>query len=243
MKKFYIAVLVLSITLSSSAIDFKKDTISLIKGKSMRNWQGDTGTWMNVGEATLNDADPKLLSAVEGSGTIVNGEDGRTHNLISTKEHGDCVLKLEFMVPKGSNSGVYLQGRYEIQVFDSYMVPGEDVHHSDCGGIYQRYDESAGRGYEGIAPLHNASRAPGQWQEYEIWFRAPRFNESGEKTENARFVKVIHNGILIHENKEVTGPTRAATWLDTEQAKAPFMLQGDHGPVAYRAIELTHTEF
>ena len=64
-------------------------------------------------------------------------------------------------------------------------------------------------------------------------FRAPRFDAGGKKTANARFVKVVHNGQVIHENVEVTGPTRAAAFND-EKPHGPLMLQGDHGPVAYR---------
>lgn len=222
---------------------FSDESVTLIQGSAMQNWAGDTGTWAQVDDVSMRDDDPKLLASTPGTGTIVNGEDGRTRNLISKVKHGDCKLSIEFLVPKGSNSGVYLQGRYEIQVFDSYKVPDKRMEHSDCGGIYQRYVESEGRGYEGQAPRVNASRAPGEWQKYEIWFRAPRFDASGKKTENARFVKVVHNGKLIHENAEVTGPTRAATWLDSEVPTAPLMLQGDHGPVAYRNITITHTEF
>ena len=70
-------------------------------------------------------------------------------------------------------------------------------------------------------------------------FRAPRFNDSGKKTENARFVKVVHNGVVIHEEVEVTGPTRSASFED-EGAWGPLMLQGDHGPVAYRNLLVRH---
>ncbi len=70
-------------------------------------------------------------------------------------------------------------------------------------------------------------------------FRATRFDAQGRKTENARFVKVVHNGQVIHENVEVTGPTRSATYEQApEKPQGPLMLQGDHGPVAYRNITL-----
>ena len=68
-------------------------------------------------------------------------------------------------------------------------------------------------------------------------FQAPRFDENGKKTANAKFVKVIHNGQVIHENVEVTGPTRAAAFAD-EKATGPLMFQGDHGPVAYRNLRV-----
>ncbi len=140
------------------------------------------------------------------------------------------------MVPRGSNSGVYLQGRYEIQVLDSWgrdkMVSG------DCGGIYQRWDNKrqGEKGYEGTPPPVNACKEPGEWQTLFIKFKAPRFNDKGEKTSNALFEKVVLNGITLHENVEVTGPTRSS--LDEkEEPLGHLMLQGDHGPVAYRNIK------
>ena len=81
----------------------------------------------------------------------------------------------------------------------------------------------------------NAAKAPGLWQSFHIIFRAPRFNAAGEKTENARFEKVVLNGLTIHENVEVMGSTRAAAFQD-EAALGPLMIQGDHGPVALRNL-------
>jgi hypothetical protein len=108
----------------------------------------------------------------------------------------------------------------------------------DAGGIYQRWDEvrpEGARGFEGQAPRINASRAPGLWQTFHILFRAPRFDAQGNKTENARFVRVLHNGSVIHENVEVTGPTRGSAFAD-ESRTGPLLIQGDHGPVAFRNI-------
>lgn len=74
-------------------------------------------------------------------------------------------------------------------------------------------------------------------------FRAPRFDATGKKLENARFVKVVLNGRVIHQDVEVTGPTRAATYEnEAETSQGPLMLQGDHGPVAYRNIVLAPLE-
>jgi hypothetical protein len=129
---------------------------------------------------------------------------------------------------------VYFLGRYEIQVFDSWGVT--QPKHGDCGGIYQRWDDRREpKGFEGHPPRVNASRAPGQWQSFDVLFRAPRFDASGRKTDNACFIKVIHNGVVVHENVELTGPTRASLFQD-EKPVGPLMLQGDHGPVAYRNI-------
>jgi hypothetical protein len=202
-------------------------------------WRGNTGDWMFVGDAMLNPDDPARLATKPGRGVMVNGPTGRTSNLISEAEFGDVEAHVEFMVPKGSNSGVYFEGRYEIQVFDSWGV--SEPKFSDCGGVYQRYDEHEKRGWEGQAPRVNASRAPGEWQSFDVVFRAPRFDAAGRKTANAKFVKVVHNGTVIHENVEVTGPTRAAAFED-ERPRGPLMLQGDHGPVAYRNIKIGPSE-
>ena len=156
---------------------------------------------------------------------LVNGDKGRTGNVFSKHEHGDVMAAVEFMVPRGSNSGIYFQGRYEIQILDSHGKA--NLTHGDNGGIYQRW--ANGKGFGGAAPMMNASKLPGEWQKFIVTFRAPRFDKSGKKIENARFVKVIHNGRLIHHNVEVTGPTRSAGFND-EKPTGPVMLQGDHGP-------------
>ena len=204
-------------------------------GDDLSAWRGDLGEWHVVGDVKLDPNDPAKFVAVEGKGVAVNGPTGRTRHLVSKLEHGDVEARVEFVVPKGSNSGVYFQGRYEVQILDSWGVAPEDLKHGDCGGIYERWDD--GRGYEGHPPRVNASRPPGQWQTFEVVFRAPRFDADGKKIANARFVRVVHNGKLIHENVEVTGPTRAAMFGD-EKPNGPLMLQGDHGPVAYRNIRI-----
>jgi len=196
-------------------------------------WQGDTGAWVVVGEATPNPVDAKLLVSTPGNGVAVNGPTGNTVNIESKAKHGDVFAHIEFMVPEGSNSGVYFQGRYEIQVFDSWGVRAPQ--YSDCGGVYRRWDEVRQCRYEGHAPRVNVSRKPGEWQTFEVVFRSPRFDSQGKKIANARFERVIHNGVVIHENVEVSGPTRAADY-DDEQPTGPLMLQGDHGPVAFRNI-------
>ena len=83
----------------------------------------------------------------------------------------------------------------------------------------------------------NASRRPGEWQSYQAWFRAPRFDPSGQKAEPARFLRVLFNGQLVQQDVAVDGPTRAHLSIP-EAPLNPLMIQGDHGPVALRNIHV-----
>ena len=208
-----------------------------LTGSDLSAWRSPTGQWQVVGEVFTDPANEKMLSGKAGTGVILNGPKGRTSNLLSKAEFGDIKAHIEFMVSRDSNSGVYFMGRYEIQVFDSWQKQSEYAG-IECGGIYQRWDESrVPKGFEGHSPRVNASKAPGQWQTFDVVFRAPRFDNAGRKVSNARFEKVVHNGIIVHEDVELTGPTRAGTYND-EKPAGPLMLQGDHGPVAYRNIQI-----
>jgi hypothetical protein len=180
------------------------------------------------------------LQVSPGKGVLVNtlrsGKYHRSDDLKSKMQHGDIRLLVDFMLPKGMNSGIYLQGRYEVQLYDSWGK--KTVKYSDCGGIYERWDDNRGKGkegYEGYAPRQNASKAPGLWQTLEIDFQAPRFDANGKKIANAIFKKVILNGLLVQENIEVSGMTRGAIF-DKEAPFGPILIQGDHGPVAFRNL-------
>jgi hypothetical protein len=208
---------------------------ALLNGKDLSGWHGqdNKSEWFTTRfvrwERLLG---PTRLSGRPGpSSTILNGP-GKTVNFVTDQKFGDAELYLEFMVSKGSNSGVYLHGLYEIQVFDSYGST-EPMKTSDCGAVYHRWIDNQGVG--GSAPSRNASRPPGDWQSFYIWFRAPRFDASGKKIENARFIRVLHNGFSVQDNVDLEGPTRAHMNLQEAPAN-PLMLQGDHGPVAYRNI-------
>lgn len=195
--------------------------------------------WKIVGAVQANWEDRDFLATSAGKDVIVNtAQSTKGDHLVSAFEHGDIEVEFEYMVPKGSNSGIYLQGRYEVQIFDSWGK--SDPSFSDAGGIYQRYDEQRKIGFEGVPPRMNVSRAPGLWQQFKIVFEAPRFDSKGAKVKNAKFVQVFHNGILVQENVEVTGPTRSALFED-EKAIGPIMIQGDHGPVALR--NFTYKQF
>lgn len=189
----------------------------LLNGRDMAGWHAQDGK-------------PTAWSAAAG-GVISNGASGRASNLVSDRKFGDAEMHIEFLLPKGSNSGVYLQGLYEVQVADSYGIAHPTSH--ECGGIYERWIN--GRGTGGTAPLVNASRPAGQWQSFDIRFRAPRFDAQGRKVADARFLEVKHNGILVQKDVSVDGPTRASMDLP-EAAENPIMLQGDHGSVSFRNI-------
>jgi hypothetical protein len=90
---------------------------------------------------------------------------------------------------------------------------------------------------DGIPPRVNAARPFGEWQTLDVVFRAPRFDAGGKKVRNARFDKVVLNGQVIHENVELATPTGHA-WRQKEVARGPILLQGDHGPVAFRKIRM-----
>ncbi len=169
------------------------------------------------------------LNEDEGSMTVV----ARTGSIISAEKFTDCFLHLEFRCPdmpeatgqaKG-NSGVYLQGRYEIQVLDSsgWEVPGL----GDCGGIYNQH-----------SPLVNACKPGGEWQSYDIIFHAARLDERGKVIEFPRMT-IFLNGVLIQNNAMLTGPTGGQ--LDDKMGEpGPLMLQ-DHGDaVSFRNIWLVH---
>ena len=155
----------------------------------------------------------------------------KTGNISTRDSFGDCQLHVEFSEPtpahgesqERGNSGVFLMGTYEIQVLDSY----ENKTYADgqAGAIYGQYP-----------PLVNASRPPGQWQTYDVIFHGPRF--ANGKVERPARITLLHNGVLVQDNVELTGPTahgeRPA--YKSGPQKMPLQLQ-DHGdPLRYRNI-------
>jgi len=207
---------------------------ALFNGKDLKGWKfrgGDKGEakskWSVVESVKLKEGMPNRLDPTAGTGVLLSGDDGRGVDLLSEFEHGDCEVHVEFTVSKGSNSGVYFQGQYEVQILDSFGKKDADLKYGDCGGIYNT-----------APPKTNVSKAPGEWQTFDVTFQAPRFDDAGKKTANARFVKVTLNGEVIHEDIEVKGPT-GGQLSDKEAATGPLMFQGDHGPVAFRNIKIT----
>lgn len=186
-----------------------------------------------VPEPVYKMAQPVTFKNGKGILLNMNDEQKKSH-LITNFEHGDIELELELMVPKGSNSGIYLQGRYEVQILDSWGV--KNPKYSDIGGIYRNWENTPGKIYMGKAPLSNPAKAPGTWQKFRIVFQAPKFDASGKKIANAKFISVELNGIKIHDNLEVPLPTGGPI-DNSEVALGPLMIQGDHGPVAFRNIK------
>lgn len=204
---------------------------SPFNGKDLSDWKTkprgkNTDRW-SVGIAAVNPEKQNELIVKEGSGEMVNTPSkskGKSLDIYSTFVHGDAKIELELMVPKGSNSGIYLHGEYEIQVLDSYGRTKLGM--GDMGAIYGAKP-----------PAVNACKKPGEWQKYEILFHAPKFKD-GKKVKNAHIDKVILNGKVIQENVELPKPTPGGL-TGKEKAEGPIMFQGDHGPVAYRNIKIS----
>ena len=203
---------------------------------NLHAFQNPGANWHIAANATVNLNENNSIAFTTGTGILVNQPNGNVHeDLFSNFKHGDLDLELDYMMAKGSNSGIYLQGRYEIQLLDSWTVL--NARSADNGGIYERWDETkpdGQKGYQGYAPRQNASLAPGLWQHIKISFQAPRFTGT-QKVENAKILKVELNGVLIQENVELSGVTRGAV-DENEVAAGPLRIQGDHGPIAFRNI-------
>ncbi len=186
--------------------------IALLDGDDLSRWR-------------RRDGQPAGWSLVDGVATVV----ARTGDIVSVDTFRDALIHVEFCEPdmpeatgqRKGNSGIFVQGRYEVQVLDSYgwKVPGK----GDCGAIYNQH-----------APLVNACLPPLQWQAYDIFLRAARVDAEGKVLSNARLT-VLLNGQVIHNNVEVLGPTGAA--VDQRVGEPGPLLLQDHGnPVRFRNV-------
>jgi hypothetical protein len=213
--------------------------IDLIVEKPEAVWKTPRGgwRWISAGGVEIDPKNARRLKALAGKGVWVNGKAGREHDIVTKESFGDCEVELEFLIPKGSNSGVKFHSVYEIQICDSYGK--KELIGDDCGGVYPRAELLPRYRLldKGVPPKTNACKRPGEWQNLQASFLAPRFDEKGQKTTNARLVKATLNGIVIHENVELKTPT-GSNWKKKEVAKAPLLLQGDHGPVAFRNVRI-----
>lgn len=232
MKRF---LLLLAAALLPASLPAEPDPPQVFDTTKVTGWTGHPTDWTVASAVAASSTDKVWTSVTPGTGILLNGTTGKAHDLVSEFEHGDVEAEIEFLYPKGSNSGVYFQNRYEIQILDSFGKPADKLGPGDLGGIYQRWDENRQpKGFEGTKPSANAAKPPGAWQTLHVIFRAPRFAADGSKTANARFVLVELNGVVIHRDVELTGPTRGG--LPGEVAKGPVRVQGDHGPIAFRKL-------
>ncbi|MDQ3535193.1 MAG: DUF1080 domain-containing protein, partial [Bacteroidota bacterium] len=200
-------------------------TLTSINFNDMSEFQEQAGNWTTVGEVWMDPnvdvahkaekantgkkrkktpavAVPQAVHFQPGSGILLNiNDDSKKSNLVTNWEHGDIYIEMEIMVPKGSNSGLYLQGRYELQLEDSWGVVAPKF--SNMGGIFRNWEEAPEKSYMGKAPLINAAKAPGLWQTLKVSFQAPKFNASGVKISNAKILSAELNGVKIHDNVEI----------------------------------------
>jgi len=206
----------------------------LLNGRDLAGWHPENaavGAWFTAtGVVWKRVFSPIRLTAKAAPGDrIVNGSDGKAANLVTDEKFGSFELYLEFLLAKGSNSGVFLHGLYEVQIFDSFGFDGP-LTVGDCGGIYELPD-----GTGGSPPSRNAALPPGEWQSLRIWFQAPQFDSGNKLMAKPKVARVLLNGVAVQESFTLSGAT--VSHLNIPQAaRNPIMLQGDHGPVAYRNI-------
>ena len=223
---------VLGSVLSAQEATIKKP----FNGLNLDGWQLKAGNRENCWIAGTFEPNATTIVAqpVRGGekGVLVNAvsadwrETRKGVDIFTAEKFGDCTVKIEFLIVKGGNSGVYLMGEYEVQIADSFGKADDRLGQGDCGAIY-----SASR------PSTNAAAEPGTWQKFEIEFVAPKFDAHGNKIAFGLFKKITLNGKVIQENVEVRGPTGGGLTMK-EAATGPLMLQGDHGVVAFRNIEI-----
>jgi hypothetical protein len=223
-------VLVAAVLPFASAEDAKP--IQPFNGKDLKGWKfkGDeTRSKWTAGVAILDEKNPAALAvrtspADDDAPQLVNAKPGSV-DLYTDEKFGSMLLEIEFMIPKGSNSGVYLMGEYEVQIYDTYGT--KDLKPNSMGGIYTY-----------SAPSVDACKKPGEWQKFVIDFQAPKF-DGDKKVADAKFIKVTFNDKVIHENVECSKGVTPGGLTGKEAPTGPLMLQGDHGAVAFRNIKIT----
>ncbi|MFC4654951.1 DUF1080 domain-containing protein [Rheinheimera marina] len=191
------------------------DAIALL-GADLSQWQSAKG---GKADWSLQDG---VLQVKPGSGDIETKQ-----GFCDVQLHVEWKVDSDRMDKEGqgrNNSGIFLQSMYEIQVLDSYNNP--TYPNGQAGSVYKQ-----------TIPLVNATRPAGQWQQYDIIYKAPRFD--GDKRLSPGYVTVLHNGVLVQNHTEIAGTTE---WIGPPQVKAhgclPLKLQ-DHGDkVSFRNIWL-----
>jgi len=214
------------------------DAIVLFDGKDLNMWQkAQFGSPVNMEgfEAMIPLIDPDYKGD-PAAWTVKNGElevKAGEGSIATKKAFGDVQLHLEWLAPKmpadktgqaGGNSGVIFMGMYEVQVLNSYENP--TYSNGQAASLYKQF-----------IPLVNASKAPEQWQKYDIIFMAPKFSANGTLVSPAK-VTVLHNGVLVQNNVELLGPTCfiGAPYYVAHPEKLPLVLQDHNDPMRFRNI-------
>lgn len=213
--------------------------VYLMRGEPLEAWNA---TGWSAGEVKLDPADRKKLVAApdqkpnDWTGPAVsNLAASSPSDLVSKFEFGDIDFSFDFLLPEDGNSGLYLMGRYEVQLRDNGGRP--QLGYGDLGGVYAAADAAQ---WPGRAPSFDVWRGAGRWHGMSGSFRAPRFDASGRKIENARLRRVMVNDTLLQEELELPCPT-AGGW-EGEVRFGPLRIQGDHGPVAIRGLRVKSAE-
>jgi hypothetical protein len=215
--------------------------IDLLKTGPDTPWKKLDAKWVFASAVEL-DSDPKskkLKPTAAMNGPIwVNGP-GSLPDLITKASYGDLEAHVEFVIGRNSNAGVKFHALYEIQILDSAGKPLDKMTGNDAGGIYPRAEYTPKYHHidTGIPPKVNAAKPAGEWQTLDAVFLAPRFDDKGNKTANAKLVKAVLNGQVVQEDTEFKTPT-GANYTKKESSTGPFMLQTDHGPVAFRNVRI-----
>ncbi|WP_340103969.1 3-keto-disaccharide hydrolase [Rhodohalobacter sp. 8-1] len=186
------------------------------------------GTDLDEWTSAADDGGNAAWRVEDGAMTVVPG----SGNIKTRRGFGDVQLHIEWRTPEEiegdgqgrGNSGVFLQEMYEVQVLDSW--DNETYSNGQAGSVYKQK-----------APAVNASKAPGEWQTYDIIFESPRFDDNGELIKPA-YVTVHHNGVLIHHRFEIEGPTEyiGLPEYSPHPQKLPIVLQDHSNPVSFRNI-------
>jgi hypothetical protein len=198
-------------------------------GKDFTGWKFEGHVKRNfwkVGTAQVDPKNAKTLLVKEGGAELISAGIVAA-DLRTEQDFGDAIIELEFMIPPGSNSGIFVMGEYEIQILDDPKVDPAKPGNMDQGALVRT-----------VAPTKLATKKPGEWQTYRIEYHAPRFDSTGKKIQNAKLVKVIVNGQTVHENVDIPGPTPGGL-TGKESPRGPLILQGGEGPVAFRNITIT----
>lgn len=188
--------------------------------------------WILASDVSI-DLNKSTIKLVTGKGVLVNQPVKGSTNLVSkTQIEGDSEISFEFMTSRQSSSALYIFGRYKILLTDSWSNP--HASQSDLGTL--EVNSSDNSGFNFVLPYSKVEKAPGLWQHMRIKFRAPEFDASGIKTKNARYEEVYLNGILIHQDIAVTGPSKGSLFND-ESTSGPIVLLADEArAIAFRNI-------